>query len=591
MTEINRARQVANLGAEHISVKDFGALGNGSADDRAAIQAAIDYADLGNGSVHFPVGTYLVGAKLTVARYVNLIGSGQRATFIKGTGDFDVLEYTYPADGIVREIVMADMTIDSSAGSGTGRGIYLNNPARIVFRNVRIANQQGKGLFAERNTNFDFLLSFYDCFFSNNGDWGTDIDNVNSACFYSCSWQGNVGELRFDGQYVNVYGGYVGGTLATSGGAVEIAGAAGSGGHASGGFWGVGFESNQSADAAIYLGSVNTVRGFSINNCFFTAPSGGTGNTSFIKAKLFKDITISGGYMIQSTAYVGIVTGIEFPTGSSVNTGVTIEHLLMELSNTAYTGTHDGSENAAVLTDSGEAWTTNVFASGTITNTTNAATATVVSNTGNTITGTLSGSEDWDVGDTYSVTLANPSVDIDNTGNTGYVIRSLNETSNVGHVLTTGKTTAGAVLGYDKLIYRDVTDRVTSGTGEDNLGSVTIAAGEFPVLGGLKIIVAGEKTNGSAEAKTIKVYVGAGVVSVITTSTTADAWRFELDMLNTSAIANRFSFVTYDGATVVHAYAVKGINTANSMEVRVTGEVAGTGTDVITQKMFRVEMM
>ena len=62
-------------------------------------------------------------------------------------------------------------------------------------------------------------------------------------------------------------------------------------------------------------------------------------------------------------------------------------------------------------------------------------------------------------------------------------------------------------------------------------------------------------------------------------------------MLNTSAIANRFSFVTYDGATVVHAYAVKGINTANSMEVRVTGEVAGTGTDVITQKMFRVEMM
>jgi parallel beta-helix repeat protein len=58
---------------ELVSVKDFGALGNGSTNDTAAIQAAI------NGSVgkslFFPAGTYKV-SNLTISTEINFIGEG-----------------------------------------------------------------------------------------------------------------------------------------------------------------------------------------------------------------------------------------------------------------------------------------------------------------------------------------------------------------------------------------------------------------------------------------------------------------------------------------------------------------------------------
>lgn len=50
--------------AEILSVKDFGAIGDGTTDDTAAIQAAITAA--GTGTIYFPYGTYKVTSTLTV---------------------------------------------------------------------------------------------------------------------------------------------------------------------------------------------------------------------------------------------------------------------------------------------------------------------------------------------------------------------------------------------------------------------------------------------------------------------------------------------------------------------------------------------
>ena len=66
---------------QYVSVKDFGAVGDGSTDDTAAIQAAFD-SQTDGGAVHFPEGTYLCNSKITTTRHVSLIGEGPKSTEI-----------------------------------------------------------------------------------------------------------------------------------------------------------------------------------------------------------------------------------------------------------------------------------------------------------------------------------------------------------------------------------------------------------------------------------------------------------------------------------------------------------------------------
>lgn len=65
--------------SEQISVKDFGATGNGSTDDTAAIQAAINYVTASpiTTTIFFPSGTYIVSRTLTITKNgLRLKGAG-----------------------------------------------------------------------------------------------------------------------------------------------------------------------------------------------------------------------------------------------------------------------------------------------------------------------------------------------------------------------------------------------------------------------------------------------------------------------------------------------------------------------------------
>jgi len=67
---------------EFVSVKDFGAVGDGVTDDTAAIQAAIDEGlDLGGGILYFPKGTYLVTDTLEFGRFSIQAGTGNVVGF------------------------------------------------------------------------------------------------------------------------------------------------------------------------------------------------------------------------------------------------------------------------------------------------------------------------------------------------------------------------------------------------------------------------------------------------------------------------------------------------------------------------------
>jgi len=71
--------------------------------------------------------------------------------------------------------------------------------------------------------------------------------------------------------------------------------------------------------------------------------------------------------------------------------------------NIGVAGTHDGGNDAATLTDSGESWPTNSLVGAIIVNSTDGSSGTITANTGNTITATLAGGtdNDWDTGDAF----------------------------------------------------------------------------------------------------------------------------------------------------------------------------------------------
>lgn len=95
-TSINR--QVLDKLSESVSVKDFGALGNGSTNDTAAIQAAFDYAYASNTqvSVYFPAGTYKTHR--IVYRGESFHGDSPNSSVVKGFPGEDVFATNDPAD-------------------------------------------------------------------------------------------------------------------------------------------------------------------------------------------------------------------------------------------------------------------------------------------------------------------------------------------------------------------------------------------------------------------------------------------------------------------------------------------------------------
>ena len=74
--------------SESVSVKDFGATGNGTTDDTVAIQAALTS---GAANVLFPSGTYKVTATLTTATNQVLQGEGNYASIITYTANSSII--------------------------------------------------------------------------------------------------------------------------------------------------------------------------------------------------------------------------------------------------------------------------------------------------------------------------------------------------------------------------------------------------------------------------------------------------------------------------------------------------------------------
>ena len=138
---------------DYVSVKEFGAVGDDSTADVAAIQRAIDeiYSDTDQDDARsrrvlfFPAGTYKINASLTIPPYAHLVGEGPDKTIIKNSASAPAL-VTEDDDGQVfgnigdssattpTQIQISNMTIRTTVAYG---GLSIDNATKVFVNNVK----------------------------------------------------------------------------------------------------------------------------------------------------------------------------------------------------------------------------------------------------------------------------------------------------------------------------------------------------------------------------------------------------------------------------------------------------------------------
>lgn len=147
-----------------ISVKDYGAVGDGLTIDTTAIQVAINRViALNGGVVYFPPGNYKIDAALAVsaATGVVLAGAGRIATTITQSGGFDALDLAGTSSCAIKDMSVAGNitwsgttslpvmdSVDVTAGTGSSmasatNGIIINCVLEGTTRGLLLTDSLG----------------------------------------------------------------------------------------------------------------------------------------------------------------------------------------------------------------------------------------------------------------------------------------------------------------------------------------------------------------------------------------------------------------------------------------------------------------
>ncbi len=118
--------QILDTGGQVLNVKAYGAKGNGTADDTAAIQAAVTASDNASGGVvYFPPGTYKITSAIkSVSINTSFEGAGKGISTIvnAGAGDgifIDPTRFTIERGGFMEHLGIGCSSFGSSPRSGT----------------------------------------------------------------------------------------------------------------------------------------------------------------------------------------------------------------------------------------------------------------------------------------------------------------------------------------------------------------------------------------------------------------------------------------------------------------------------------------
>lgn len=123
---------------EYVSVKDFGAVGDGTTDDTAAIQKAIDqvypaskFTTIATRRIlDIPAGEYIISSNITIPSYAHIKGEGPMSSILKQTGGSNPLIQFKDENGLV------------------GNAVTGTNPFQISITDIGLETTQDNHLIA-----------------------------------------------------------------------------------------------------------------------------------------------------------------------------------------------------------------------------------------------------------------------------------------------------------------------------------------------------------------------------------------------------------------------------------------------------------
>ncbi|MER5748290.1 glycosyl hydrolase family 28-related protein [Streptomyces sp. NPDC002088] len=211
---VGTATPAAAAGAsDWYDVKEYGAVGDASTDDTAAVQSALDAAAAGGGTVYFPDGRYLVKPSgstpaLTVpGNNIRLVGANSRAAMLLKGGDGILLRMSGAGADNSGATHRRYCSVDNLGFNGNGktglllelyyadncyfRDVFMTSNVDICIDAVEFWDSRFYNLVVEASTGPAGSTAHPNIWLRNSstataGSWGYSTDNINQIHFTGC---------------------------------------------------------------------------------------------------------------------------------------------------------------------------------------------------------------------------------------------------------------------------------------------------------------------------------------------------------------------------------------------------------------------
>jgi len=197
---------------ESVSVKDFGAVGDGVTDDTTKIQAAVNSLGvLGGGILRIPYGVYRVDKIALIDNLHILAEQGASLKMLDSITEPCIYNPNQASTTTIKNILIENLIFDGNKANSlltkASSAATVNGGENVVFRKCTFRNALGYGLGFQAYPTSPSLpatqknISLYDCVFHDNGDGiggdvydGVDVKYVEGMAIINCTSYNNAND-------------------------------------------------------------------------------------------------------------------------------------------------------------------------------------------------------------------------------------------------------------------------------------------------------------------------------------------------------------------------------------------------------------